>query len=120
MVVGDKRKFLTILLCLQVEIDSDGVATSKLTGRALEASKEIGSTATTTEEVLADPLWKDYLDMGMKKANQAATSRAQNVGKWALLSTDFTEKGGELTPTLKLKRSVAAEIYSSQIEALYA
>ena len=105
MVIGDKRKFLTILLCLQVEIDEDGTATNKLTGRALEACKEIGSTATTTDEVKSDPLWKEYLDKGLKAANQAATSRAQNVGKWAILSTDFTEKGGELTPTLKLKRS---------------
>jgi long-chain-fatty-acid--CoA ligase ACSBG len=120
MVIGDKRKFLTILLCLQVEIDEDGLATKKLAGRALDISKEIGSTATTTDEVMVDPLWKEYLDKGMKAANKAATSRAQNVGKWGLLATDFTEKGGELTPTLKLKRSVAAEIHNETIEALYA
>ncbi len=120
MVIGDKRKFLTILLCLQVEIDEDGTATNKLTGRALEASKEIGSTATTTDEVKSDPLWKEFIDKGMKVANQAATSNAQRVGKWGLLSTDFTEKGGELTPTLKLKRSVAAEIHAETIDAMYA
>jgi long-subunit acyl-CoA synthetase (AMP-forming) len=56
----------------------------------------------------------------MVEANATAASSAQIVGKWAVLSTDFTEKGGELTPTLKLKRSVAAEIHSQTIEALYA
>lgn len=121
MVVGDKRKFLTVLLCLQVDVDIEtGVASNKLTGHALETSKEIGSTATTTDEVQNDPKWADYFDKGVKVANEKATSRAQKIGKWCLLSTDFTEKGGELTPTLKLKRSVAADKYSPEIEAMYA
>jgi len=55
----------------------------------------------------------------MKQANTKAISKAQNVGKWALLPTDFSEKGGELTPTLKLKRSVAVDKYSTQIDELY-
>jgi len=121
MVIGDKRKFLTVLLCLQVEIDIDeGVASNKLTGKALDTSKEIGSDATTTEEAAKDPKWQEYFKAGLKTANEKATSRAQNVGKYTLLPTDFTEKGGELTPTLKLKRSVAAEKYSDVIEAMYA
>ena len=121
MVIGDKRKFLTVLLCLQVEIDvEEGIASNKLTGHALETSKALGSSATTTDEVRNDPLWKKYLDEGVQKANSKSASRAQQVAKWALLSTDFTEKGGELTPTLKLKRSVAAEKYIDIIESLYA
>jgi long-chain-fatty-acid--CoA ligase ACSBG len=121
MVIGDKRKFLTVLLCLQVEIDiAEGEASTKLTGRALDTSKEIGSSATTTEEVRNDPKWQKYFDDGVKAANEKATSRAQTVGKWALVSTDFTEKGGELTPTLKLKRGPTAEKYSDVIEAMYA
>lgn len=119
MVIGDKRKFLTVLLCLQVEVDEDGVASDKLTGHALDVSKQIGSTATTTKEARECPKWQAYFDEGVKKANAKATSRAQNVGKWTLLDTDFTEKGGELTPTLKLKRSVAAEKYHDTIEKMY-
>jgi len=120
MVIGDKRKFLSILLCLTVEIDENGTATNKLTGRALEVGKEIGSSATTTEEAAKDEKWQKYFDEGMKKANDAATSRAQKVGKWSLLPTDFTEIGGELTPTLKLKRPIAEKKYSDQVEAIYA
>jgi len=121
MVVGDKRKFLTILLCLQVEIDEvTGIPTKKLTGHALDTSKQLGSSATTTDEVKNCALWKKYFDEGVAVANSKAISRAQNVGKWSLLSTDFTEAGGELTPTLKLKRNVTADKYSAEIEALYA
>jgi long-chain-fatty-acid--CoA ligase ACSBG len=120
MVVGDKRKFLAVLLCLHVEIDDDGVPTNKLTGAALEAGKEIGSSATTTDEARDDPKWTELFDAGVKAANDMATSRAQNVGKWSLLSTDFTEKGGELTPTLKLKRFVTVDKYAAVIDAVYA
>ena len=56
----------------------------------------------------------------MKAANKKTTSNAQIVQKWRLLANDFTEKGGELTPTMKLKRSVAAEKYAAIIDALYA
>jgi long-chain-fatty-acid--CoA ligase ACSBG len=119
MVIGDHRKFLTVLFCLQVEIDADGVASETLTGRALEQSKAMGSSATTTKEAMTCSKWKDYFDNGVKAANAKATSRAQTIGKWTLLPTDFTEKGGELTPTLKLKRSVASEKYISEIEAMY-
>lgn len=121
MVIGDKRKFLTILFCLQVEIDVEtGVPTTTLTNLALETSKTLGSKATTTEEVASCDKWKKYFDDGMETANGMSTSRAQKVGKWSLLSTDFTEPGGELTPTLKLKRSVAADKYIAEIEAMYA
>jgi long-chain-fatty-acid--CoA ligase ACSBG len=120
MVIGDKRKFLSVVLCLQVDIDANGLATNKLIGRALDTAKEIGSAATTADEARDDPKWQAYFDEGVKKANASAASRAQQVGKWSLLSTDFTELGGELTPTLKLKRSVAAEKHAVVIEAMYA
>ena len=120
MVIGDKRKFLTVLLCLRVDVDEDNNPTTKLTGVALDTSKEIGSSATTTDEVLNDEKWKKYFDDGVQKANSKATSRAQKIGKWKMLTTDFSEKGGELTPTLKLKRSVTAEKYAKEIEELYA
>ena len=119
MVIGDKRKFLSILFCLHVEIDENGEATTKLTGAALDTSKEIGSTATTTGEVRKSAEWKKYFDDGMAAANKVAISRAQRVAKWMLLSTNFTEPGGELTPTMKLKRSVAATKYKSEIEDMY-
>lgn len=120
MVIGDKRKFLTALLCLQVEVDADGTPTNKLTGHAIDICKEIGSTAFTTQDAKADPKWQEYIDNGIKKANTMVTSNAQKIGKWTLLDTDFSENGNELTATLKLKRSVTADKYSKIIEAMYA
>lgn len=121
MVVGDKRKFLTVLFCLQVEVDAEtGVPTNRLASKALDTSKEIGSSASTTDEARECDRWKKYFDEGVEAGNAMSTSRAQKIAKWSLLPTDFSEPGGEFTPTLKLKRSVAQEKYSAQIEALYA
>ena len=120
MVIGDKRKFLTVLLTLKVEVDDDGTPTNKLTGTALETAPLLGSTATTTEEAREDPKWKAYFEKGLQEANQKATSSAQKVQKFTLLDGDFSEKTTELTPTLKLKRSVAAAKYASVIDAMYA
>merc|ERR1712045_987227 len=76
MVIGDKRKFLSIVLCLQVEMNlDDGTPTNKLTGIALDTSQEIGSSATTTDEAMTCDKWKKYLDKGVKAANGKATSR---------------------------------------------
>ena len=57
------------------------------------------------------PLWKKYLDDGMKASNAKTTSNAQVVQKWAILSLDFCEKNGELTPTLKLKVRLNQNLY---------
>ena len=80
---------------------------------------QIGSSAVTLTEAAKDPLWTKYLDDGMKAANKKTTSNAQIVQKWKLLPCDFSEKTGELTPTMKLKRSVVAEKYAELIEVLY-
>ena len=49
----------------------------------------------------------------------------KNLGNWEqvksfqLLNNEFSIDGGELTPTLKLKRKVIMEKYNQEIEALY-
>lgn len=121
MVIGDKRKFLTIVLTLLVEVDADtGIPTKKLAGEALSTAIAIGSTATTTTEAMVCPKFEAYFNKGMEVANSKTTSRAQRVSKWALVETDFSEPTGELTPTLKLKRTEADKIHSAVIEAMYA
>ncbi|HEY7960174.1 MAG TPA: AMP-binding protein, partial [Sphingomicrobium sp.] len=44
----------------------------------------------------------------------------ETVKYFALLSRDFTEAEGELTPTLKKKRRAILEHFNTQIEAMYA
>lgn len=119
VVIGDKRKFLTALFTLRVKMDGEDFATDELDDKALGIMKEIGSTAKTVAEAKADPHVKEYLDAGLKRANERSTSRAQNVGKYAILDRDFSLGGGEITPTLKLKRKVVLEKYADVIDEMY-
>ncbi|HEV2765964.1 MAG TPA: long-chain fatty acid--CoA ligase, partial [Pyrinomonadaceae bacterium] len=50
----------------------------------------------------------------------ADLSRFERVKKVALLENELTVEGGELTPTLKLKRRVVDEKYKDVIDRLYA
>uniref|UniRef100_A0A7S3M9T8 AMP-dependent synthetase/ligase domain-containing protein n=1 Tax=Spumella elongata TaxID=89044 RepID=A0A7S3M9T8_9STRA len=119
MVIGDKRKFLTLLVSLKVEVDGEARPTDQLAADSLFIGEQIGSAAKTYSEAKADPLWKDYIDKGVKTANSKTTSNAQIVQKWTWLPVDFSEKAGDLTPTLKLKRSVVTEKNAALIDSLY-
>jgi long-chain acyl-CoA synthetase len=41
------------------------------------------------------------------------------IKKFSILPVDFSLEGGELTPTLKVKRKVVTEKYKKDLEALY-
>jgi len=43
----------------------------------------------------------------------------EQVKKFVLLGTDFSQETGELTPTLKVKRKVVIKKYGSLLDALY-
>jgi long-chain-fatty-acid--CoA ligase ACSBG len=71
VVIGDRRKYLSMLVTLKTEMDKEtGAPTDVLAADALFVAKNIGSSATTVAEAAADPLWKKYFDDGMKAANR--------------------------------------------------
>ena len=78
-----------------------------------------GSKAQTVTEAVADTSVKLAIDSALNKVNCEAASNAQKVQKWALLQEDFSIPGGELGPTLKVKRHVVEEKYSSLIKTFY-
>jgi long-chain-fatty-acid--CoA ligase ACSBG len=119
-VIGDRRKFLTALVSLKTVVDLDtGEPTSELAPSALFIGEQIGSSAKTTQEAAADPLWTQYVTEGVKAVNARTTSRAQVIQKWKFLPRDFSERGGTLTPTLKVKRNVVCDMYAQLIDSLY-
>lgn len=124
VLIGDKRKFLSVLLTLKTEADSEGKPTDRLIKDVREWCESLfeGPCETLTD-ILDVPERKkkvfEAIQDGINRANKKAISRAQNVQKFAILPTDFSV-GEELGPTLKMKRDVVYDKYADVIEEFYA
>jgi long-chain acyl-CoA synthetase len=105
MVVGDGQPFIAAL----VTLDPETVPTWA------EQRGKSGSLA----QLLDDPDLKAELDSAVEDANNAV-SKAESIRKYAVLPVQWTEEGGQLTPSLKLKRSVVMIEHRDDVDALYA
>jgi long-chain acyl-CoA synthetase len=65
-----------------------------------------------------DPALRAEIAAAVEDANQAV-SRAESIRKFTILGHDWTEEGGQLTPSLKLKRSVVLRECRDEIADLY-
>jgi long-subunit acyl-CoA synthetase (AMP-forming) len=106
VVVGDRRKHLAALLTLDE---------TKLE----ELCRESGSSATTVSDAAADAKVQSWL-MGKVEEINKDLARVQSIKKIKILPADLSIEGGELTPTMKVKRKVVNEKYADAIEAFYA
>ena len=121
MLIGDGRKFLSCLLTLRVDVDPDSQEpTDRLAPPAVKWCEDVGSAANTVQEAVADSAVNAAIQEGIGHVNAEATSKAQKVQKWCLLPVDFSMPGGELGPTLKLKRHYVLQKYEAEINKLYA
>ncbi|XP_055005071.1 long-chain-fatty-acid--CoA ligase ACSBG2-like [Boleophthalmus pectinirostris] len=122
MLIGDKLKFLSMLLTLKCVVDDNGEPTDDLSPEALEFCRRNNVTATKVSEILAnkEPAIYQAIQEGFERVNAKATSRAQNVQKWVILERDFSISGGELGPTMKLRRPIVVKMYQEKINEMYA
>ncbi|MCG6922963.1 MAG: AMP-binding protein [Acidobacteria bacterium] len=104
--IGDRRPYVAALLT----VDPSRVAA--------EAEKA-GSPAGTAEEAASCPVFKAYVEKQVEEINHGL-ARYEQIKRVALLPSELTTDGGELTPTMKLKRRVIHEKHHDVIEALYA
>jgi len=121
MLVGDKRKHLAVLLTLRTELDSQGQPTDNLHPMVISWLQSLNSTATSTQEVIDEDSLKvrAAIKEALDRANKRVVSKAAMVHKYLLLPKDFSMSGGELTPTLKVKRHFVLEKYEERIEEMY-
>jgi long-chain acyl-CoA synthetase len=107
MVVGDQRPFIGAL----VTIDEEYFPTWKSQhGKPADAA---------VADLAGDADLRAEVQSAVDEANKAV-SQAEAIKKFTILGNDFTEAGGEVTPSLKLKRNVVTKNYATDIEALYA
>lgn len=104
LVVGDGQPFIGAL----VTIDRETYP---------EWAEQHGKTSDLGAN-LDDPDLVAAVQDAVDEANKAV-SKAESIRKFAILPGEWTEEGGQLTPSLKLKRRVVMRESREEIEALY-
>jgi long-chain acyl-CoA synthetase len=105
VVVGDRKPYLVALVTLDPE---DAVAYAREHDLP-EDPAELATNATVREAI----------EEHVAKINERF-ARVEQVKKVAILPHDLSQESGELTPTLKVKRTVVAAKHEREIEQLYA
>lgn len=108
VVVGDGRPFIAAL----IELEPD-MTRSWLAAQGLDSDMPM-------ERAAHNDAVRAYIQQFVDKAN-ANVSRAESVRKFAVLSDQFSQEDGTLTPSMKIVRAKVLERYDDLIEQeLYA
>ncbi len=105
-VIGDQRKFVTALVVPNIP-------------KLREWARHEGIGTADTEELLSDPRTNRFV---MKQIDgvQRDMAEYEKIKRVALLPNHFSVMNGEVTNTMKVRRSVVAKRYAREIESLYA
>jgi long-chain acyl-CoA synthetase len=105
MVVGDGRNYLTAL----VVPDRDRLRSWIIANRV---------PVTSPAEALVHPQVRGLYAEAIAR-QLASVSNSEQVRRFTLLGRGFTIESGELTPTLKLRRSIVLENFANEVRQMY-
>jgi long-chain acyl-CoA synthetase len=105
MVVGDQQPFIACLVTIDAE--------------ALAPWASSRGKSTSVADLVNDPDLLAEVQGAVDEANRAV-SKAEAIRKFTILPVDWTEEGGQMTPSLKLKRAVVMKEFAADVDALYA
>jgi long-chain acyl-CoA synthetase len=104
VVIGDRRPYLVALVTLDPE-------------EAAAFASEHGLPA-DPEALASNDQIRAALEAHLEKVN-SKFARVEQVKKIEILPHDLSQEGGELTPTMKVKRNIVTDKYAGEIDALY-
>jgi long-chain acyl-CoA synthetase len=103
--IGEGRKFVSALIVPNFVILD-------------EYCRKNGITYGSKEELVQKPeIIKLYEEIVAGRT--ASLGRVEQIKKFILLTHELTQEGGELTPTMKLKRQAIGQKYQLQIDSMY-
>lgn len=120
--IGDKKKFLTILISFKTLMAPDtGMPLDDLSEETIKWLEKLNLNYTKLSEILngPDPYVLKAIQEGIDRANKKAISNAQKIQKFRILPHDFSIATGEIGPTMKVKRNVVVDMYKEIIDSMY-
>jgi long-chain acyl-CoA synthetase len=106
LVVGDAKPYIAAL----VAVDPEAFAQWKDDSGKPETA--------AVADLHDDPALRAEIQAAVDEANKAV-SHAEAIKRFAILDSDLTEAAGQLTPTLKVRRSIIMQQYATQIARMY-
>jgi len=104
LVVGDGQPFIAALVTLDREAVASWAQTRGKTSKV--------------EDLVDDADLRAEIEGAVEEANKAV-SKAESIRKFRILPGEWTEEGGQLTPSLKLKRNVVLRENKDEVAQLY-
>jgi long-chain acyl-CoA synthetase len=105
MIYGDRRPYPVALITVNAEELS-------------KFARDHGILASDASAIVKHPKVVERVGRTVEERNTQLQSYAK-IKRFTVLADDFTLDGGELTPTLKVKRKVVSQKYKDAIEELY-
>jgi long-chain acyl-CoA synthetase len=105
LVYGDRKPYPVALITLNAE-------------ELAKFAREQGILSNDPAVIVKHPKIVERVGRTVEEKNSQLQSYAK-IKKFSVLPADFTQEGGELTPTLKVKRKVVSDKYMAAIEDLY-
>ena len=106
IVFGDRKPYLVAVITPNIE-------------RLIDFAREENISYIDVEELVLNAKVKELYATRIKELNKNYPPY-KTIKYFAVVANDFSIEGGELTPTLKLKRKIILEKYQDVIEDLYA
>jgi long-chain acyl-CoA synthetase len=105
VVIGDRRKYLTALIM----IDEDNV---------VKFAQDHKIQFATYKDLTLDDEIRKLIQSEVDQVNNQV-ARVENVRKFAILPKKLYEEDGEVTPTMKVKRTYVNDAFRDLIEGMY-
>ncbi|KQZ83983.1 long-chain fatty acid--CoA ligase [Microbacterium sp. Root166] len=106
VVVGDQKPFISALITLDSEMLPTWLANNGL------------DKGMSLKDAAANPAVRAEVQRAIDEANKHV-SRAESIRKFTLLSTEWTEASGHLTPKMSIKRNVIMDDFATEVDELY-
>ncbi|MGZ0711065.1 AMP-dependent synthetase/ligase (plasmid) [Coraliomargarita sp. W4R53] len=106
VVVGDQKPFIAALVTLDSEMLPTWLGNN---GMSVDMS---------LEQAAKDPAVHAEVQRAIDKAN-THVSRAESIRKFTILSTEWTEDSGHLTPKMSIKRNVIMDDFATEVAEIY-
>jgi len=121
VMVGDKRKFNVVLITLKAV----GATGERAGGNDLEQASMVHCSAgvTTISQAMDDEALIKSIEAAVVATNKngdVCPSQASHMQKFTILPIDISVETGDITPSLKLKRSELEAKYKKLLDRMYA